>query len=67
MSVRLAVKDLRLALTETEQAAVPMPVAGLVHDRLVAMMARGWADLDWAGLGLVAASETGLAGDPPRE
>jgi hypothetical protein len=28
--------------------------ASLVHDRLVAMIARGWADLDSAALGLLA-------------
>ena len=65
MVVPLAMKDLRLALAEAEQAAVPMPVAGVVHDRLVAMMARGWADLDWAALGLLAAFEAGLPGELP--
>ncbi len=42
----LAMKDLRLALAEAERLAVPMPAASLAHDRLVAMIARGWADLD---------------------
>jgi len=65
MVIPLAMKDLRLALAEAEQAAVPMPVAGVVHDRLVAMMARGWADLDWAALGLLAAFEAGLPAEPP--
>ena len=60
MTVPLAVKDLRLALAEAERAAVPMPAAALTHDRLVAMVARGWADLDWSALGLLAASDAGL-------
>jgi 3-hydroxyisobutyrate dehydrogenase-like beta-hydroxyacid dehydrogenase len=60
MAVPLAIKDLRLALAEAEHAAVPMPAASLVHDRLVAMMARGWAGLDWSALGLLAAVEAGL-------
>jgi 3-hydroxyisobutyrate dehydrogenase-like beta-hydroxyacid dehydrogenase len=60
MTAPLALKDLRLAIAEAEQLAVPMPVAGLVHDRLVTMMARGWAGLDWSALGLLAASEAGL-------
>jgi 3-hydroxyisobutyrate dehydrogenase-like beta-hydroxyacid dehydrogenase len=42
MTAPLAIKDLRLALAEAERAAVPMPAAALVHDRLVAMVARGW-------------------------
>ena len=61
MPAPLAVKDLRLALAEAEHAAVPMPAASLVHDRLVAMLARGWADLDWSALGLLAAVDAGLA------
>ena len=60
MAVPLAMKDLRLALAEAERAAVPMPAASLVHDRLVGMMARGWAELDWSALGLLAAVDAGL-------
>jgi 3-hydroxyisobutyrate dehydrogenase-like beta-hydroxyacid dehydrogenase len=60
MTAPLAVKDLRLALAEAERMHVPMPAASLVHDRLVAMLARGWAELDWSALGLLAASEAGL-------
>jgi 3-hydroxyisobutyrate dehydrogenase-like beta-hydroxyacid dehydrogenase len=61
MAVPLAVKDLRLALAEAECHAVPMPAASLVHDRLVEMIARGWVDLDWSALGLLAARDAGLA------
>jgi 3-hydroxyisobutyrate dehydrogenase-like beta-hydroxyacid dehydrogenase len=60
MAVPLATKDLRLALAEAEHEAVPMPAASLVHDRLVAMAARGWSGLDWSALGLLAAVEAGL-------
>jgi 3-hydroxyisobutyrate dehydrogenase-like beta-hydroxyacid dehydrogenase len=60
LAVPLAIKDLRLALAEAERAAVPMPAASLVHDRLVAMAARGWAGLDWSALGLLAAVDAGL-------
>ena len=56
----LAIKDLRLALAEAERAAVPMPAASLVNDRLVGMAAWGWADLDWSALGLLAAVDAGL-------
>ena len=61
MAVPLAIKDLRLALAEAEHAAVPMPAASVVHDRLVAMAARGWSDLDWSALGLLAAVDAGLS------
>jgi 3-hydroxyisobutyrate dehydrogenase-like beta-hydroxyacid dehydrogenase len=60
MAVPLAIKDMRLALAEAEREAVPMPAASLVHDRLVAMMARGWNELDWSALGLLAAVDAGL-------
>jgi 3-hydroxyisobutyrate dehydrogenase-like beta-hydroxyacid dehydrogenase len=60
MAVPLAIKDLRLALAEAEHEAVPMPVASLVRDRLVALVAGGWADLDWSALGGLAARDAGL-------
>lgn len=65
MATPLAVKDLRLALAEAEAAGVPMPTASLVHDRLVAMMARGWSALDWSALGRLAAVEAGLSPSDP--
>jgi 3-hydroxyisobutyrate dehydrogenase-like beta-hydroxyacid dehydrogenase len=46
MVASLAIKDLRLALAAAEKEAVPMPAASLVHDRLVALVARGWTELD---------------------
>lgn len=61
MTVPLAAKDLRLALAAAEHEAVPMPVASLVHDMLVAAKARGWADLDWSVLGRLAAANAGLS------
>ena len=64
MAAPLAVKDLRLALAEAEHLDVPMPAASLVHDRLVAILARGWDNLDWSALGLLAASDAGLAEAP---
>ena len=36
-----------------------MPAASLVHDRLVATVARGWTELDWSALGLLAACDAG--------
>jgi len=59
----LALKDLRLALAEADAAGVPMPSVGVVHDRLITGIARGYSELDWSALGLLAAEEAGL----PRE
>jgi 3-hydroxyisobutyrate dehydrogenase-like beta-hydroxyacid dehydrogenase len=59
----LALKDVRLALAEAEAASVPMPSVSVVRDRLITGIARGYAELDWSALGLVAAQEAGLATD----
>jgi hypothetical protein len=40
-----------------------MPATSIVHDRLVATIARGWAELDWSALGLLAACDAGLQSD----
>jgi 3-hydroxyisobutyrate dehydrogenase-like beta-hydroxyacid dehydrogenase len=60
-AVSLATKDLRLALAAAEKSQVPMPAASLVHDHLVELAARGWAELDWSALGLLAAVDAGLS------
>jgi 3-hydroxyisobutyrate dehydrogenase-like beta-hydroxyacid dehydrogenase len=60
-AVPLATKDLRLALAAAEKSQVPMPAANLVHDHLVELAARGWAELDWSALGLLAAVNAGLS------
>jgi 3-hydroxyisobutyrate dehydrogenase-like beta-hydroxyacid dehydrogenase len=60
LALPLALKDVRLALAEAEDAAVPMPSVSVVRDRLIAGIARGHADLDWTALGLIAAEEAGI-------
>jgi len=56
----LVLKDVRLALAEAEKAGAPMPSVGLVRDRLITAIARGYGELDWTVLGQVAAEEAGL-------
>jgi len=56
----LVLKDVRLALAEAEYAGAPMPSVNVVRDRLITGIARGYSDLDWTALGLVAAEEAGL-------
>ena len=56
----LVLKDVRLALAESESAGAPMPSVNVVRDRLITGIARGYADLDWTVLGLIAAQEAGL-------
>jgi 3-hydroxyisobutyrate dehydrogenase-like beta-hydroxyacid dehydrogenase len=56
----LALKDVHLALNEAERAGVPMPSLGVVRDRLITGMARGYSERDWSALGMLAAEEAGL-------
>jgi 3-hydroxyisobutyrate dehydrogenase-like beta-hydroxyacid dehydrogenase len=56
----LVLKDVRLALAEAEKAGAPMPSVGVVRDRLITAIARGYGDFDWSVLGLIAAEEAGL-------
>jgi len=60
----LVLKDVRLALAEAEQAGVPMPSVSVVRDRLISGIARGYGELDWTALGLVAAEDAGLHAVP---
>src|SRR5262249_19153239 len=55
----LALKDVRLALAEAESAAVPMPSVSVVRDRMITGIARGYGELDWTALGVIAAEEAG--------
>jgi 3-hydroxyisobutyrate dehydrogenase-like beta-hydroxyacid dehydrogenase len=57
---RLGLKDVRLALAAAEAAEVPLPIASLVRDHLLALVARGQGDIDWAGVAKVAAENAGL-------
>ena len=65
-AIPLALKDMRLVLSEADAASVPMPSVGVVHDRLIAGVARGHAGLDWSALALIAAEEAGLESDSQK-
>ena len=60
MAARLVIKDLRLALAEAEREAIPIPDSNPRHYRLIGVVARGWAELDWSALGLLATVAPGL-------
>jgi 3-hydroxyisobutyrate dehydrogenase-like beta-hydroxyacid dehydrogenase len=60
----LVLKDVRLALAEAEKAGAPMPSVNVVRDRLITGIARGYGNLDWSALGLIAAEEAGLHAVP---
>lgn len=56
----LGFKDNRLLLSAAEEAAVPMPMASLVHDRFVAALAQGLGESDWAAIARIPYQEAGL-------
>jgi 3-hydroxyisobutyrate dehydrogenase-like beta-hydroxyacid dehydrogenase len=56
----LGQKDIRLLLASAEQLGVPMPVASLLRDRLLRLLAQGGERLDWSAIGGLAASDAGL-------
>jgi 3-hydroxyisobutyrate dehydrogenase-like beta-hydroxyacid dehydrogenase len=59
----LGLKDNRLLLAAAEEAAVPMPMASLVHDRFVTALAQGWSEADWAAIARISYQNAGLRRD----
>lgn len=58
--LKYGLKDIRLALGAADAVAAPLPLASLIRDRFLSGVARGWGDIDWAGLARVAAADAGL-------
>jgi 3-hydroxyisobutyrate dehydrogenase-like beta-hydroxyacid dehydrogenase len=56
----LGLKDNRLLLQAAERLAVPLPLASLVRDRMLAAVARGYGDQDWSGFARITSEEAGL-------
>ena len=59
----LGLKDVSLVQQTARAKEVPMPVASLLADRLLASVARGRGDWDWAGLARAIAEDAGLPRD----
>jgi 3-hydroxyisobutyrate dehydrogenase-like beta-hydroxyacid dehydrogenase len=55
----LGQKDIRLALTAAEDLRVPMPLASLLRDRFLTLMANGGEKLDWSAIAGLAAKDSG--------
>jgi 3-hydroxyisobutyrate dehydrogenase-like beta-hydroxyacid dehydrogenase len=65
LAAPLGEKDIRLALAAAQTLHVPMPLASLLRDRLLTLLARGGDALDWSAIGQLAAQDAGL-GEVPR-
>jgi 3-hydroxyisobutyrate dehydrogenase-like beta-hydroxyacid dehydrogenase len=57
----LGLKDVRLALAAGEELRVPLPLASLLRDRFLTLLANGGDDLDWSAVGGLAAKDAGNA------
>jgi 3-hydroxyisobutyrate dehydrogenase-like beta-hydroxyacid dehydrogenase len=58
--LKLGLKDINLVLDASNRSQTPMPVANIVHRRLVSAMAKGRGDWDWTMLALGVAEDAGL-------
>jgi 3-hydroxyisobutyrate dehydrogenase-like beta-hydroxyacid dehydrogenase len=56
----LGMKDNRLVLAAAEDVAVPLPLASLIRDRMLAATAQGMGDADWAAIARISFKEAGL-------
>jgi 3-hydroxyisobutyrate dehydrogenase-like beta-hydroxyacid dehydrogenase len=55
----LGQKDIRLTLAAAETLRVPMPIASLLRDRFLTLLAQGGETLDWSAVGSLAAKDSG--------
>jgi 3-hydroxyisobutyrate dehydrogenase-like beta-hydroxyacid dehydrogenase len=55
----LGLKDVQLVLAAGEELRVPLPVASLLRDRFLTLLANGGEHLDWSAVGALAAWESG--------
>jgi len=56
----LGQKDIRLTLAAAETLQVPLPLASLLRDRFLSLLAHGGGALDWSAIGQLAARDSGL-------
>lgn len=56
----LGQKDIRLTLAAAEDLRVPLPLASLLRDRFLELLAQGGDALDWSAIGSLAAKDAGL-------
>jgi 3-hydroxyisobutyrate dehydrogenase-like beta-hydroxyacid dehydrogenase len=55
----LGLKDIRLALAAGDGLQVPLPLASLLRDRYLTLLANGGENLDWSAIGGLAAKDAG--------
>ena len=63
----LGQKDIRLTLAAADALNVPLPMANLLRDRFLTLLAQGGAALDWSAIGRLAARDSGLEEKSPAK
>ena len=58
-AAELGLKDVRLVLAAGETLQTPLPIASLLRDRFLTLLANGGAGLDWSAVGALSAWEAG--------
>ena len=56
----LGQKDIRLVLAAAEDLRVPLPLASLLRDRFLTLLAQGGEKLDWWATGGLPAKDAGI-------
>ncbi len=59
-AARLGLKDIRFVLAAAEELEVPLPIASLLRDRFLTLLAAGGGDLDWSAISTLAQRDAGL-------
>jgi 3-hydroxyisobutyrate dehydrogenase-like beta-hydroxyacid dehydrogenase len=60
-TVELGLKDIDLVLQTGADSTTPLPLAGLLHDRFLAAVAKGRGELDWSSIWLESAENARLS------
>lgn len=60
LKLSLGLKDIDHVLQTAAASKTPMPIASMLHDRLIAAIAKGRENLDWTALALEASEDAGL-------
>ncbi len=59
-TLRLGLKDIRLALAAADDKEIALPLASLLRDNYLKALTKGYENLDWAALALVAQEDAGF-------
>ncbi|MDE2252963.1 MAG: NAD(P)-dependent oxidoreductase [Betaproteobacteria bacterium] len=58
--LELGMKDVRLVRDVAESVTAPMPLADLLHARLLMSLAKGRGDMDWTAIAMLSAEDAGI-------